>query len=152
MNLRRGILPQFVLVSIASCVFSTCAAKDVSAVSESVDGVTVITAGKGIGTDLRPVIFKGRIGYRAEGRIVPLTAVSFTRRETPDRDPESLDVRVNKDGRFESTLFLVTTVSGRHRWNHGTTVTIESPGCSPLSLYVNDDWKPRTLELVCESR
>jgi hypothetical protein len=97
-------------------------------------------------------MFKGRVSYRASGQVVPLSNVTFTRQDSPDRNPTVLEIPVDDEGRFEAELVLVTTVTGHRRRKTGTTVVVDSPGCSSLTLQVNDDWKPRTLELTCEFR
>jgi len=135
-----------------SCLLLACAAKEAPQGVERLDGVTVVTGGPGTGTDMRSVMFKGWVSYRDNGRVVPLSNVTFTRYEKLDEAPTILAILVDNDGRFEAELFLVTTVTGHRKVKRGTTVVLDSPGCSSMELQVNDDWRPRTLELACEFR
>jgi hypothetical protein len=97
-------------------------------------------------------MFKGRVSYLVNGQALPLSNVTFTRQDNPDRNPTVLDIPVDDEGRFEAELLLVTTVAGHRKRKTGTIVVVDSPGCSSMTLQVNDDWKPRTLEMSCAFR
>jgi hypothetical protein len=129
-----------------------CAAKRAAEGEEKLDGSAIVTAAPPTQTDLRSVTFKGRVGYRSEGGVVPISNVVFTRYDSPDRPPTLLDIPVDDEGRFETELLLVTTIVGRRKEKRGTTVVVDSPGCSSLQLEVNDGWRPKTIELQCAFR
>lgn len=152
MSSRRHVLARVAVATSLSVVLWACAAKGGSPVAEPSDGVTIVATGQATGTEQRSVMFKGRVSYRASGQVLPLSNVTFTRQDTPDRNPTVLEIPVDDEGRFEVELVLVTTVTGHRRRTTGTIVVVDSPGCSSLTLQVDEDWKPKTLELACAFR
>ena len=152
MSQHRHVLERVVVATSLSFALLACAAKGTAPVAETSDGPTIVAEGQRTGTDQRSVMFKGRVSYRTSGHVLPLSNVTFTRQDTPDRNPTVLEIPVDDEGRFEVELVLVTTVTNHRKRKTGTIVVVDSPGCSSLTLQVSDDWKPRTLELTCEFR
>ena len=143
----------YITLSLAlSLVPAGCSSKDqsVSDVSNWYEGMEVI-ATEGIGTDTRSIVFDGSVVCWSGGERIPCVDVTFTRQELPHRDPEVLDIATDSSGRFSTKLYLITTVIGKRRLKRGTTVIIESYGCSAVTLYVDDKWKRRSIELACDA-
>lgn len=115
------------------------------------DGTEVITAGEGVSIGPYRKKFNGRlIGASATGN-EPLQHARFLDHFDEHEPPLVLDITLDSSGRFSSELILPACGSGRLRYVLPKRITIEAPGCTSVTIEVDDRWKRKTITLRCDS-